>query len=640
MGLQELISINCAHKQRNQWLDALLGAQAGKSKSADGAANGANDDPFGSSKDEALLSKKGSLATDVDAMPTLLAAMADPRDIWAFGGTLVGLILALGHEQLLGLDAAAAVQVLYPLILANSFLAWSSEHCGHVDWLLDSGYTKRRGLSKWASALYGFLQPPGLSLCQFAWVYLALVLSLFYVAVHPEYTPVCFVLVILIMSHLFFNRANIGGHGGLPVFHTLFCLSMQTEENMGAVILCVQVNLCSFYFSCFLCKLFTTLCLQRPRLWWGRGASFKFYLLDNISIRPMAGFRKWVRDFLLRTGSATLGGLMMNFWLVFALCSPGLIFLQPQLAAVALWIFHYATWFFFDIDFLSFWGPSMIILAVQTPTMMMGLLDDYGEGLFAAYEAAPVRTGLMLAYTAIQVVVGLMVYDLNPHLKELLPFSAYPMFEESTTIFEPSQAMALVLRVPTATSVPEPYYLRMQALSTTPNEHYATGLAVVEKARHRMLVIGIPKRPPVEGESIKGGCLDKCCGAIAKMCCSGGCCSTADGEHSLNHERENDAKAGTVMIVGNLDITPAMEELRSLLVILTTYVPSDAWKPKRMQAMLDAFDAMQAALEKCPRVASYRQELLGSTNPPFQPTGAPERAAPNEEEESSYCVLA
>merc|ERR550514_2541672 len=150
----------------------------------------------------------------------------------------------------------------------------------------------------------------------------------------------------------------------------------------------------------------------------------------------------------------------------------------------------------FDIDFLSFWAPSLLALAVEAaPALTLpAALQVFGD----AFTAAPVRTALLAAYTTVSVLVSLCVYDLNPRRGELLPFSSYPMFEEAAFMFDKEQALALVLRVPTATAVPEPYYLRMQALAPAAPKRseldILSGPEVLADVDHRILVVGIPRQ--------------------------------------------------------------------------------------------------------------------------------------------------
>merc|ERR1712232_1532009 len=141
---------------------------------------------------------------------------------------------------------------------------------------------------------------------------------------------------------------------------------------------------------------------------------------------------------------------MMTGALLFELSVPALVCTSPGVAAVLLFAFHYIVWFLFDIDFLSYWAPSLLVLAVEDTSLLKSFANSAGGGwLWSAVVASPLQTTVLLVYTATQVAISLRVYDLNPRRSELLPFSAYPMFEEATRCFQEDQAMALVLRVPT-----------------------------------------------------------------------------------------------------------------------------------------------------------------------------------------------
>lgn len=552
------------------------------------------------------------------------ATMLDIREILAFGVVATVLVLAMGRETWLTMGSGHAFQVLYSGALAAQFIIWGNEYCGHVKWLNSSGFTERRGLGKWACRLYGLSRSPRLSLRQFALMLIALVLSLITAMRWRQVLPMSFLLAGIVMSHLFWDRANIGGHGGLPVIHTLFCISLMADGNEAVVCRCVQAILAASYFGSGLCKLVTSLCLQRPRHWWGSGEGLKFYLLDSISIRPMRGIRRAVRAAVLEAGPSLkpLCDFAMNAALLFELSVPALAVFNARFAAISLFFFHYSIWFIFDIDFLSFWGPSLLAFAVQ------GVSSSFApeaamEEVISAWKAAPIRTAVLVSYTVIQVVVSLLVYDLNPRRGELLPFSAYPMFEEATRMFRESQAMALVLRVPTAVPIPEPYYIRMQALSTTPSQNFLSGPEVLSAVDARCLVVGIPRRAeqhPQPEDYVGGiwrppprpqpqGKLDACAQGIAAFCTT--CVTDANGSLALNHERECKSEgSGSIILVGNVDCGPAMPELHALLNLLLSMAPSDAWRPERMRQLLAAYDDAENALARCLRVDKpFRKEI-------------------------------
>lgn len=587
-----------------------------------------------SGKTEGLLSEAngGSNAAEVASeLPPFFATMLDPREFAAFGSIAVAMFLSCNREAFFSLSAQSTFRSLYMVNLAVVFLVWSSEFCGHVDWLNTSGTTKRRGLSKWANPLYGFVSVPALTLGKFALVLLALIVALLIGAWFPIITPLCYALACLVYSHLFWNRQNIGGHGGLPALHTLFCLSMGTDANGDVVRACIQVMLAFSYFGSAVCKLATSLCIQRPRRWWGRAESMKFYLLDAISIRPMQGIRKLVREMVLTATSRLLPDLAMNIWLLAVTTSPVCMYYFPRYEGVAMAGFHWGAWFLFDIDFLSFWGPSL--LAATVDGAPISRVVDIG----AAIDASPIQTYILLAYVSVQVLMALTMYDLNPRSRELLPFSSYPMFEESTVPFEESQAMALVLHVPTAVSIPEPYYLRMQALAVTPNEKFITGPELLGPIGQKILVVGIPRGEQKQDNSAQkysggvwhperrspqtrlGNIADMCVGATrtCDTCVSATCAKISedvDGTNALNHERESSGEAGTIALVGNIDVARVMPQLEVLLGLLTTYTTKDNWSYKRMASLLRAFDDVQSAMEVCPRAPVFRVEMKLETN--------------------------
>jgi hypothetical protein len=235
----------------------------------------------------------------------------------------------------------------------------------------------------------------------------------------------------------------------------------------------------------------------------------------------------------------------------------------------------------------------------------------------------------------VQVLISLIVYDLNPRRGELLPFSAYPMFEEATRLFQENQALALVLRVPTEVPIPEPYYLRMSALSTSsPSDQYLTGPQVLEDIGQRVLVVGIPQkanprssndseyvggvwRPQKKSRS--GTRLENCATGItqAMAYCGVEDCSTcsvdASGSHALNHERECTATADdNVIIAGNVSWENVRWPVQKLIHRLTRMSPKDAWKPERMQELLAAYRDAEAALATCPRGPAFREEMKRS----------------------------
>ena len=105
------------------------------------------------------------------------ATMTDPREVAAFSINAVALVLALNCEWLPHQDSRLFPR-FYCGTLALQFLVWSDEFCGHVRWLIDSQYTSQRGLGKWAKPLYGLVGMPPLSLGQFLFVLVALVVTL------------------------------------------------------------------------------------------------------------------------------------------------------------------------------------------------------------------------------------------------------------------------------------------------------------------------------------------------------------------------------------------------------------------------------------------------------------------------------
>ncbi|CAE8590643.1 unnamed protein product [Polarella glacialis] len=597
--------------------------------------------------------------TGVEEPPLHYATMGDIREIAAFGVIVVALLVALNREVLCpGWDAGEAFRVLYVLTLAAEFAIWSDEFCGHVDWLNTSRFTDRRGLGKWASPIYGLFRIPALSLGMFALALVTLVVSLVVAVYVKEVVMLSFLLACIVMTHLFWNRQNIGGHGGLPVLHTLFCLCLLVEGNEAVVRICIATFMGFSYMGSALCKLVTSLLIQRPRQWWGNGDGLKFYLLDSVSIRPMRGIRRDVRSAIITAGPSLrpVLDLAMNAALIFELAVPALICMDARGAAVLLFAFHYSVWFLFDIDFMSYWAPSLLALAVDNQTLLSPAAVF--QAVESAWEVAPYRTAVLLAYTMLQVLASVFVFDLNPRRGELLPFSAYPMFEEATRLFEDNQAMALVLRVPTAVPIPEPYYLRMQALSNTESEHFISGPRILDAAGQRMLAVGIPRQaepnPKAAGLNrtarhspdvydYVGGVwrpqtrpknrIESCANGIASLMgqcgrvtdCSN-CTVDAEGSHALNHERECSAESsGAVILSSNVEISAAMPEVEQLVTMLAGMTTKDAWRPDKMRELLDAYDAAEAALQRCPRIpVAFRLEHVvdlasRSPEPPATP---------------------
>lgn len=561
------------------------------------------------------------------------AGMTNPREILAFGVVAVVLVLAVHREEWLGWSAAVSMQVLYPLALAAEFAIWSEGMRRHVEWLSASEVTARRGLGKWGCRIYGLFGMPALSPLHFSLVLLGLVVSLLVSVRLPLLaTPVAFLLACLTMSQLFWDRQNIGGHGGLPLLHTLFCLTLRAPGNEALTRECIKTILAASYASSGLCKLVTSLLIQSPRQWWGTGECLKFYLLDSLSVRPMKGIRRSVREGILATGrrGKPLLDCAMNCALAFELGAPLLIFGWPRLATLLLFGFHYSAWFLFDIDFLSFWGPSLLALAVDAgsgvPSSPSGMLRLAAQAL----EDAPLRSGVLLAYTLVQVGVSISVYDLNPVRRELLPFSAYPMFEEATRMFRPEQAIALVLRVPSEKVVPEPYYLRMMALREESDadgpSSFAVGTQVLRTVEERMIIVGIPGesatreatedyvggvwRPSPSQQPAKTG-LDWCAEGVTKICGHEG----APGEQGLNHERECQGERGEVILVGNVLAEDAQHEVQELVDMIVTMRPEDAWNSPRIRELLRAYETAQAAVARCPTAFVFRTQSFFRPEP-------------------------
>lgn len=561
--------------------------------------------------------------------PIMHATMLDPRELAAFGIAFAALVVSLNREAL-GLEEGPAFRMIYAVTLAAEYAIWADEYCGHVHWLNSSSFSSRRGLGKWASPLYGLFGVPALSTGWFAIALILQIVALLVASVVPEVTMVAFLLSCVMFAHTFWNRQNIGGHGGLPALHTLFCLCLMVEGNERFTIACVQLILAVSYLASALCKLVTSLFIQQPRQWWGSGDGLKFYLLDCVSVRPMRGVRLWVRSGILAAGPELRPALdmAMNSALLFELAVPALICLWVEEASLLLFAFHYVVWFLFDIDFVSFWAPSLIALAIDrnTSSDLLGIAEAFQE----SWHAVPIRTVILIAYTAAQVAVSLSIYDLNPRKGEILPFSAYPMFEEAARLFQEDQAMALVLRVPTAVPIPEPYYLRMQALATNPSEHFIWGPQVLDAVGQRTLVVGIPRQaePRLGKKEVDyaggvwrpqpkpGTRLHSCATGIASMCgkvsdmtnCST-CTIDATGSHALNHERECEATVGAVILVGNVDSTLAMPQVERLLRLLVSMKPADGWQPSRMRELLQAYDDAEVALATCPRAPAERKEI-------------------------------
>jgi len=509
----------------------------------------------------------------------------DSREHVAFGAMFLAFLVASTHEGSLDWEAARLFQVLYNLTLAVQLSSWSLEYCRFVNWLCTTDCTSRRGLGKWASPLYGMFQIPALSMRWFKVALLVWIASLIVGVYCPGVTPIAFLCACIVESHLFWAR-HMSGHVGTQVIHTLFCASMMTKGNECAVLLCVQVNLASSYFGSALCKLLTSLCIQSTRRWWASGDSMKFYLFDNMGARPMRGFRQWFRKWLLASGPRAKPVCYMLMSSVFfaELVMPLLMAYCVRLVGFGLLAFHVSVWFLLDIDFLTCWSPTILALMVDhRPLIMPGIV---AQVLSDACAAVPVRTSLLVLYTSVQVAVSLSLYDLNPSRRELLPFSAYPMFQEANCLFEDANAMAVLFRAPTAAFMPDPYYLRMQALATGPsaNGHFRCwGPRALDEVGQRMLIVALPRK-------------------VAQGLAS----DTAAG---LDHERECGVQAGAVRVVCNVDIERAMPQVLRYLGILTAMVPEDAWVPAKMKALMQAYGDVEAVLRQCPRSLATCREL-------------------------------
>mmetsp|Transcript_35226 Transcript_35226/g.63940 ORF Transcript_35226/g.63940 Transcript_35226/m.63940 type:complete len:284 (-) Transcript_35226:38-889(-) len=162
-----------------------------------------------------------------------------------------------------------------------------------------------------------------------------------------------------------------------------------------------------------------------------------------------------------------------------------------------------------------------------------------------------------------------------------------------------------------------------EALSTTPSQHFLTGPEVLSAVDARCLVVGIPRRAeqhPQPEDYVGGiwrppprpqphGKLDACAKGIAAFCAT--CVTDANGSLALNHERECEAEgSGSIILVGNVDCEPAMPALHSLLNLLLSMAPADAWRPKRMRQLLAAYDNAENALARCSRVEKvFRKEV-------------------------------
>jgi len=312
----------------------------------------------------------------------------------------------------------------------------------------------------------------------------------------------------------------------------------------------------------------------------------KFYLFDNIGARPMRGFRKRLRMWLLETGprARPAANIILSTVLLWELVAPLLMVYCVRTLGLSLLVFHTFCWLLLDIDFLTCWCPTLLALMVDLrPLLAPGAAI---EVLVDAWGAAPVRTSALLLYTAVQVVVSLSVYDLNPSRKELLPFSAYPMFQEAGCLFEEDRASALMFRVPPAAPAltPEPYYLRMAALSTGPSDKgFLYGAQALDSIEERMLIVAVPRKDTA-------GLGDE----------------TAAG---LDHERECGAATGTVRLVCNVDAERAMPLIFSFLEIFTTMKPQDAWEPAKMHRLLQARSDVDSMLRQCPRSSASLQEF-------------------------------
>merc|ERR1712209_115549 len=98
------------------------------------------------------------------------------------------------------------------------------------------------------------------------------------------------------------------------------------------------------------------------------------------------------------------------------------------------------------------------------------------------------------------------------------------------------------------------------------------------------------------------------CSACTIDCAT--CSLDASGSQALNHERECKASGeNNVIIAGNVCWDRAEEPVQRLIYHLTRMTPQDAWKPERMQKLLEAYNEAEEALGLCPRGPSFREEM-------------------------------
>jgi vitamin-K-epoxide reductase (warfarin-sensitive) len=352
-----------------------------------------------------------------------------------------------------------AAQVCFSGLLAVSLARTFAPLTRFYRWFHGSGLdiARHRGYGQTASPMWGLVEAPSLSPDQMAMCGAAL-LAMSIVSCAPGLPgPVIATLLLLQLGayHLYFSQlyceAYVGAHVTvlLPPTFILFALSPAFLPDAGpdalatADFTCTLLQTCilTAYCSAGLCKLVRgpdgSAAYLKPWLWgrWCTGSTLQgnvfeaLYLSNPDTERtfglptPFAG--RLQRFFFVRP---RLLALMSVYAVALETLAPlALVFPNgPRIFTVLGLSFHYGIAMLQNVDFLSWWSPAYACFLFRFSDA------SFSEAAATAFEIAPWRTALAMAYVAAHIAAHIVA---RLTTTELLPFSAFAMFSDVKNIF-------------------------------------------------------------------------------------------------------------------------------------------------------------------------------------------------------------
>lgn len=359
----------------------------------------------------------------------------------------------------------------FNLILSFSLLRTMPALLRYYSWFMSSGLeiAGYRGYGQTACKAYGLVPAPHLSTSAMTVVGLCFVGSTLGSCLPwcpPQAVP-ALMGAALVLYHLYFTQlyceAHLGAHVTvlLPPSFLLLALSpcfasegdpdsLTHAQGAAFTVWMMKLIIVFSYMGAGISKIVSS--VKHRRCWWD-GAALQGCILEAL--------------YLCKPGTHTSFGLPTPFahniqrWCFLrprSVCAP-LSFLgvaAEALAPLALLLpasatsvlvpvigvgFHVGVLYLQNVDFVSWWGPVYAFFFLDPAAASTAALvfpEQFGllRCIHAAWELAPVRVALVIAYVVTHIVaVGALRWFPNV---EALPFSRFPMFSDFKDLFDPS----------------------------------------------------------------------------------------------------------------------------------------------------------------------------------------------------------